>query len=41
MPAEFIDVQRDATPLNRLATGDDVAAAVSAVVADLPFTTGR
>lgn len=40
MPAEFIDVQRDATPLNRLATGDDVAAAVSAVVADLPFTTG-
>ena len=40
MPEEVIAVQRDATPLNRLATGDDVAAAVSAVVNDLPFTTG-
>ena len=40
MPEEAIAVQRDATPLNRLATGDDVAAAVSAVVNDLPFTTG-
>ena len=40
MPEEVIAVQRDATPLNRLATGDDVAAAVSAVVHDLPFTTG-
>lgn len=40
MPEEVIVVQRDATPLNRLATGDDVAAAVSAVVNDLPFTTG-
>ena len=40
MPEDVIDVQRDATPLGRLATGDDVAAAVSAVVNDLPFTTG-
>lgn len=40
MPAEVIDPQRDATPLGRLATADDVAAAVSAVVHDLPFTTG-
>lgn len=40
MPAEVLDVQRDATPLGRLATADDVAAAVSAVVRDLPFTTG-
>ncbi|MEM9201647.1 MAG: SDR family oxidoreductase [Actinomycetota bacterium] len=40
MPEEVIAVQRDATPLHRLATGDDVAAAVSAVVHDLPFTTG-
>ena len=40
MPTEILDTQRDATPLGRLATGDDVAAAVSAVVRDLPFTTG-
>ncbi|MEM7286548.1 MAG: SDR family oxidoreductase [Actinomycetota bacterium] len=40
MPAEVIDTQRDATPLRRLATPDDVAAAVSAVIRDLPFTTG-
>lgn len=40
MPQEVIDVQREATPLQRLATGDDVGAAVSAVVNDLPFTTG-
>lgn len=40
MPPEVIDAQRDATPLRRLATADDVAAAVSAVVGDLPFTTG-
>lgn len=40
MPAEVLDVQRDATPLGRLATADDVAAAVSAAVRDLPFTTG-
>lgn len=40
MPAEILDAQRDATPLGRLATGQDVAAAVSAVARDLPFTTG-
>ena len=40
VPAEFLDAQRSATPLDRLATSDDVAAAVSAVVSDLPFTTG-
>lgn len=40
MPAEVIATQQDATPLRRLATPDDVAAAVSAVVHDLPFTTG-
>ena len=40
MPPEVIDAQRQATPLRRLATADDVAAAVSAVVGDLPFTTG-
>lgn len=40
MPPEVLDAQREATPLGRLATAGDVAAAVSAVVADLPFTTG-
>lgn len=40
MPAEMLDAQRGATPLDRLATADDVAAAVSAVTRDLPFTTG-
>jgi 3-oxoacyl-[acyl-carrier protein] reductase len=40
MPPEVLRVQEDATPLRRLATPDDVAAAVSAVVTDLPFTTG-
>ena len=40
MPPEVLDAQREATPLGRLATADDVAAAVSAVVGDLPFTTG-
>jgi 3-oxoacyl-[acyl-carrier protein] reductase len=40
MPPEVLDAQREATPLRRLATADDVAAAVSAVVNDLPFTTG-
>ncbi len=40
MPPEVLDAQREATPLRRLATADDVAAAVSAVVGDLPFTTG-
>lgn len=40
MPPEVIDAQRAATPLDRLATPEDVASAVSAVVNDLPFTTG-
>jgi 3-oxoacyl-[acyl-carrier protein] reductase len=40
MPTEMIEAQRAATPLGRLATPDDVAAAVSAAVNDLPFTTG-
>lgn len=40
MPPEVLDAQREATPLRRLATADDVAAAVSAVIGDLPFTTG-
>ena len=41
MPPEVLDAQREATPLERLATPDDVARAVSAAVNDLPFTTGR
>ena len=40
MPPGVLDAQRDATPLRRLATAADVAAAVSAVINDLPFTTG-
>ena len=40
MPENVIAAQRDATPLRRLATGDDVAAAVSAVIRDLPCSTG-
>lgn len=40
MPTEVIDIQRSQTPLGRLATPADVGAAVSAVVNDLPFTTG-
>lgn len=40
MPAEFIDEQRNAAPLGKLATPDDVAAAVSAVATHLPLTTG-
>jgi len=40
MPEDVIAAQRDATPLRRLATGDDVAAAVSAVICDLPCSTG-
>ena len=40
MPPEVLDAQRQATPLRRLGTAADVAAAVSAVVGDLPFTTG-
>jgi 3-oxoacyl-[acyl-carrier protein] reductase len=33
-------VQREATPMARLATPEDVGTAVSAVVNHLPFTTG-
>lgn len=40
LPAEVLDVQRQATPLDRLAQASDVASAVSAVINDLPFTTG-
>ena len=40
LPQEDLDTQCEATPLGRLATATDVAAAVSAVVNDLPFTTG-
>ena len=40
MPEDVIAAQRDTTPLRRLATGDDVAAAVSAVIRDLPCSTG-
>lgn len=40
MPVELLRTQEDATPLGRLAVPDDVAAAVSAVIHDLPFTTG-
>ena len=40
MPAAVLESQRDETPLARLATPDDVAAAVSAAVDHLPFTTG-
>jgi len=40
MPTDMLDEQRGATPLGRLATAADVAAAVSAVSRDLPFSTG-
>ncbi len=40
MPQEMLQVQTEATPLGRLATPADVAAAVSAAVHHLPFTTG-
>lgn len=39
-PQDVLDSQCESTPLGRLATATDVAAAVSAVVNDLPFTTG-
>lgn len=41
MPAEALIIQELATPLRRLALPEDVAAAVSAVIHDLRFTTGR
>ena len=40
MDPAMLATQQAATPLDRLATADDVAAAVSAVANDLPFTTG-
>jgi 3-oxoacyl-[acyl-carrier protein] reductase len=40
MPPELLEAQRAATPLGRLATGEDVATTVSAVARHLPFTTG-
>ncbi len=40
VPQNVLDSQCAQTPLGRLAIAGDVAAAVSAVVNDLPFTTG-
>lgn len=40
MAPEMIQVQEEATPLGRLATPGDVAAAVHAAISHLPFTTG-
>ena len=40
MPASVLESQRSATPMGRLGTPEDVAAAVSAAVSHLPFTTG-
>ena len=40
MPAAMMNAQKEATPMGRLATREDVAAAVSAVVHQLTFTTG-
>ncbi len=40
IPPEALEAQLSATPLGRLATADDVAGAVGAVVGDLLFTTG-
>ena len=40
MPPGFVDAQRDATPLKRLASPENVAAAVSSVNRDLTCTTG-
>ena len=40
MPADVLDAQRNATPLARIATAEDVAGAVWAVVAELTFSTG-
>lgn len=40
MDQTMLQTQTDETPLGRLASAGDVAAAVSAVVRDLPFTTG-
>jgi 3-oxoacyl-[acyl-carrier protein] reductase len=40
MPTALIDEQRARTPLGRIATADDVAQAVLAVITHLTFTTG-
>lgn len=40
LPTGVLEAQRDAAPLRKLATPDDVAAAVRASVFDLPCTTG-
>lgn len=40
MPADLLEAQERATPLRRLATPEDVAAAVHATIVDLGFTTG-
>lgn len=40
MPPGFVDGQREATPLKRLASPENVAGAVSAVISDLKCTTG-
>lgn len=40
MAPGVIQVQEEATPLRRLATPEDVAAAVHAAISHLPFTTG-
>ena len=40
MPPEVLEAQSEATPLRGLTTADDVAAAVSAVVGDLPLPKG-
>ena len=40
MPPEVLEAQSEATPLRSLTTADDVAAAVSAVVGDLPLPNG-
>ena len=40
MDPQMLDTQRSQTPLDRLATPADVAAAVSAAALHLPFTTG-
>jgi 3-oxoacyl-[acyl-carrier protein] reductase len=40
MPTEVLDAQRDATPMARLASADDVGGAVVAAAFLLPMTTG-
>ncbi|MCL4249541.1 MAG: SDR family oxidoreductase [Anaerolineae bacterium] len=40
MPPEYVQQQRDLTPLRRIAEAEDVAEAIYAVAVHLPFTTG-